>query len=289
MRCSTRSARSSTGSTSPTSSSSSPTTGLRTATRRRRSSGDSRASRENVVVLDEEKRGGMGWDMRAGFAAASGDFLVVIDGDAQNPVEDVWRMLELLRRTGGGRRQGRPHEPRRRSLPARGLRRLQRPLPAPLRHWDLWDVNGKPKGLTRAALRAAFARVRRLVRRRRDRARRATKRDDHRAAARRLPREPRTLVVRPLHLDLGVRRAHGSLPAARARLSRKGTVLVTGGSGAIGSRLLRELGERGWRRRSLVHRSPVVDADEHTRGELADVAALTRAADGASAVVHSRP
>lgn len=61
---------------------------------------------------------------------------------------------------------------------------------------------------------------------------------------------------------------------------------MTGGSGAIGSRLLRELGERGWRRRSLVHRSPVADADEHTRGELADVAALTRAADGASAVVH---
>ena len=109
------------------------------------------ASRENVVVLDEEKRGGMGWDMRAGFAAASGEYLVVIDGDAQNPVEDVWRMLELLRRTkadvGKGVRTNRADGLYRRVVSG-AYNTLFRLL---FGTWDLWDVNGKPKGLTRSA------------------------------------------------------------------------------------------------------------------------------------------
>ena len=34
----------------------------------------------------------MGWDMRSGLQAARGDFIVVIDGDGQNPTTDVMRI-----------------------------------------------------------------------------------------------------------------------------------------------------------------------------------------------------
>jgi glycosyltransferase involved in cell wall biosynthesis len=107
--------------------------------------------RDDVVVLDQEKRGGMGWDMRSGLAAAAGDVLVVIDGDAQNPVADVLRMFELLRRTGAdvgkGLRTNRADGLYRRVVSG-GYNALFRLL---FGTWDLWDINGKPKGLTRAA------------------------------------------------------------------------------------------------------------------------------------------
>ncbi len=38
----------------------------------------------------------MGWDMRTGFAAARGAFITVMDGDAQNPVEDVARVFKEM-------------------------------------------------------------------------------------------------------------------------------------------------------------------------------------------------
>jgi len=46
------------------------------------------------------KEGGMGWDMRTGFDAARGSILIAIDGDRQNPVEDVLRMYEELSKSG---------------------------------------------------------------------------------------------------------------------------------------------------------------------------------------------
>jgi nucleoside-diphosphate-sugar epimerase len=69
-------------------------------------------------------------------------------------------------------------------------------------------------------------------------------------------------------------------------VSDRGTVLVTGGSGRVGARLLEALGEGGWRRRCLVHRRPIAGADESVSGDLADLGALIRAADGAAAIVH---
>ncbi len=69
-------------------------------------------------------------------------------------------------------------------------------------------------------------------------------------------------------------------------MSERGTVLVTGGSGGIGTRLLDALGERGWRRRCLVYRRPVAQADETVGGDLADLGALARAAEGIDAIVH---
>jgi glycosyltransferase involved in cell wall biosynthesis len=109
------------------------------------------SGRRAVTVVAEEKKGAMGWDMRSGLAATDGAYLVVIDGDAQNPVEDVLRMYELLRRTGAdlgkGRRTNRADGVLRR-LVSWGYNFLFRLL---FRTGALWDINGKPKGLTRAA------------------------------------------------------------------------------------------------------------------------------------------
>jgi glycosyltransferase involved in cell wall biosynthesis len=46
--------------------------------------------------LTLEKQGAMGWDMRTGLDAARGAHIVVMDGDAQNPIEDVLRVHRCL-------------------------------------------------------------------------------------------------------------------------------------------------------------------------------------------------
>jgi glycosyltransferase involved in cell wall biosynthesis len=107
--------------------------------------------RDEVRTVIHPKRGAMGWDMRSGLEEATGRHLVVVDGDAQNPVEDVLRMYHEMRRTGAdvmkGRRIARFDGPYRRVVSAvyNGL------FVALFRTRGLWDINGKPKGLTRAA------------------------------------------------------------------------------------------------------------------------------------------
>jgi glycosyltransferase involved in cell wall biosynthesis len=107
--------------------------------------------REGVRVVALPKEGAMGWDMRSGFEAARGRAIVVIDGDAQNPVDDVLRAYQTLRDSGAdvvkGRRVLRHDGPYRRvvstvyNVAFRVLFRTR----------GLWDINGKPKALTRAA------------------------------------------------------------------------------------------------------------------------------------------
>src|SRR4051812_10736978 len=58
------------------------------------------ASHDNVRVISEPKQGAMGWDLRSGLSASRGDIIVSIDGDSQNPTEDVVRMFQLMRDTG---------------------------------------------------------------------------------------------------------------------------------------------------------------------------------------------
>ncbi len=65
------------------------------------------AAHENVRTVEGPKEGAMGWDMRSGLDAATGRYMVVIDGDAQNPVEDVLRMYREMRRTGTDVMKGR--------------------------------------------------------------------------------------------------------------------------------------------------------------------------------------
>ena len=108
-------------------------------------------TRDRVRVVARPKEGAMGWDMRSGFGAARGEILIVLDGDAQNPVSDVVRMYRAMVETGTdvmkGRRVLRHDGPYRRlvSITYNVLFRLF------FRTKGLWDINGKPKGLTRAA------------------------------------------------------------------------------------------------------------------------------------------
>ena len=106
---------------------------------------------DHARCVAEVKQGAMGWDMRAGFAAAQGDYLIVIDGDAQNPVEDLVEMYREMKTTGAevmkGRRIARFDGPYRRvvSVVYNALFMIL------FRTRGLWDINGKPKGLTRHA------------------------------------------------------------------------------------------------------------------------------------------
>jgi glycosyltransferase involved in cell wall biosynthesis len=109
------------------------------------------AEREHVTVVAEVKQGAMGWDMRSGFAAARGDYLLMIDGDAQNPPEDLFEMYRRMKANRAdvmkGRRIARFDGPYRRVVS--GVFNLLFMLL--FRTRGLWDINGKPKGLTRAA------------------------------------------------------------------------------------------------------------------------------------------
>ncbi len=93
----------------------------------------------------------MGWDMRSGLEAARGELMIVIDGDAQNPVGDVLRMYREMRQTGADVMKGR-RVTRLDSL-YRHFISFAYNLLFFLMFWTrgLWDINGKPKGLTRSA------------------------------------------------------------------------------------------------------------------------------------------
>jgi glycosyltransferase involved in cell wall biosynthesis len=109
------------------------------------------ADRPNVRVVSRPKEGAMGWDMRSGLEAATGSTLVVIDGDEQNPVEDVLRMYKEMKRKHvdvcKGRRVVRHDGPYRRLI-SQIYNLLFRLL---FRTAGIADINGKPKGLTRDA------------------------------------------------------------------------------------------------------------------------------------------
>jgi glycosyltransferase involved in cell wall biosynthesis len=102
-------------------------------------------------VVARPKEGAMGWDVRTGFAAASGRYLIFIDGDEQNPVDDVLRMYRSMREVGADVMKGR------RKLRHDGVYRRLVSLAYNIafrvvfRTRGLWDINGKPKGLTRTA------------------------------------------------------------------------------------------------------------------------------------------
>ncbi len=107
--------------------------------------------RPEVRVCAAAKQGGMGWDMRNGLAAARGEYIVVMDGDAQNPVEDAVRIFHEIRTTGAdlvkGRRVAR-YDGLYRQVVSTVYNVLFRLM---FRTKGLWDINGKPKALTRAA------------------------------------------------------------------------------------------------------------------------------------------
>ena len=105
----------------------------------------------HVVVVAEPKRGAMGWDLRSGLEAASGRHLVYLDGDGQVPGTAVLDVFRRLRSSGADVVKGRRHvreDGSVRTITSLGFNLLFRLL---FRTGPLWDVNGQPKGMTRAA------------------------------------------------------------------------------------------------------------------------------------------
>ena len=100
---------------------------------------------EGVMHPRPPKEGGMGWDLLSGLDAATGSTIVAIDGDAQNPVEDVLRIYRLMRETGAdvgkGVRTNRA-DGLYRAVISGGYNLLFRLL---FGTWSLWDINGKPR------------------------------------------------------------------------------------------------------------------------------------------------
>ncbi|MBI2612559.1 GtrA family protein [Candidatus Kaiserbacteria bacterium] len=105
-----------------------------------------------TMVVANEKRGWYGWDVKSGFAAATGDVVAYIDGDGQDPVEDIVHLYDALVAEhadfGIGYRVRR-HDGFLRILISRMYVVLLRLL---FPRVNLFDANSKPKMLTRAAL-----------------------------------------------------------------------------------------------------------------------------------------
>jgi glycosyltransferase involved in cell wall biosynthesis len=105
----------------------------------------------NVAIVKREKQGAMGWDMRSGLEAASGDVIVVIDGDGQNPTDDVLKMYRLMRQSGADVMKG-LRIARFDGLYRRGISVVFNFMfRAMFDSTGLWDINGKPKAMTRSA------------------------------------------------------------------------------------------------------------------------------------------
>lgn len=106
---------------------------------------------DHVVVVDQPKQGAMGWDMRSGLAAASGNYLIVIDGDSQNPVEDILAMYREMKASGVALMKGR-RVTRFDGFYRRVITTVYNAVFRVLFGTKgLWDINGKPKALTRSA------------------------------------------------------------------------------------------------------------------------------------------
>ncbi|MEA2391162.1 MAG: hypothetical protein QOK31_1271 [Solirubrobacteraceae bacterium] len=69
-------------------------------------------------------------------------------------------------------------------------------------------------------------------------------------------------------------------------MSKPALVLVTGASGALGQRVLAALRTSGWRTRATAHRRPVPGAEEAVPADVVDADAVSRAAAGATVIVH---
>jgi glycosyltransferase involved in cell wall biosynthesis len=107
--------------------------------------------RDTIRVVTELKHGDMGWDFRSGLREARGSYLVVIDGDGQVPTGYALDIYRLLKESGAAVAKGRRfvrEDGSVRTITSLGYNLLFRLL---FRTRGLWDVNGRPKGLTREA------------------------------------------------------------------------------------------------------------------------------------------
>jgi glycosyltransferase involved in cell wall biosynthesis len=106
-----------------------------------------------IVIVAEEKKGKMGWDMRSGLSAACGEYIAIIDGDGQMPVSDICVVYNIIK--GGDYDLVKTFRAKRgdgffRTIVSKTYNLLFKMLfwvPFPV-----IDINSKPKILTRSAL-----------------------------------------------------------------------------------------------------------------------------------------
>lgn len=105
-----------------------------------------------IIPVTRPKEGKMGWDMRTGLAAASGQYIAIIDGDGQMPVTDLSVVYNIIKN--GGYDLVKTYRAVRndgwwRSL----LSKIYNLLFSLLFHpgFPVRDINSKPKILTRQA------------------------------------------------------------------------------------------------------------------------------------------
>ncbi len=107
---------------------------------------------ERIIAITEVKQGMFGWDVRSGLQRARGAVVGFIDGDAQNPVEDIGRLYDAMRADGSDMAQTyrvTRHDGAQRILISRIFNRMARVLFPRL---AIHDINSKPKLFTRSAL-----------------------------------------------------------------------------------------------------------------------------------------
>ncbi len=107
---------------------------------------------DNILILDLEKKGGMGWDMRSGLSAASGKYIAVIDGDAQMPASDipiVYGVIKFGKYDLVKTYRAKRHDGWIRTILSNVYNILFRLLYAP--RFPIRDINSKPKILTKEA------------------------------------------------------------------------------------------------------------------------------------------
>jgi glycosyltransferase involved in cell wall biosynthesis len=109
--------------------------------------------RPTVRTVARRKEGDMGWDMRSGLEQARGETLVVIDGDGQVPPEYALQVYRELKRTGADIAKGRRYS--REDGFIRSVNSVAYNVAFRLLFGTrgLWDINGRPKALTRSAYR----------------------------------------------------------------------------------------------------------------------------------------
>lgn len=110
------------------------------------------AGNPRMTVVAKEKKGWYGWDVKSGFEVATGDVIAFIDGDGQDPVQDIVRLYDALvaeQADFGIGYRVRRHDGFLRIIVSRMYVLLLRLL---FPRVSLFDANSKPKMLTRKAL-----------------------------------------------------------------------------------------------------------------------------------------
>ncbi len=106
----------------------------------------------HIKPVSKEKKGGFGWDVRMGLKEARGQTVLFIDGDGQNPAEDVVRVYDSLIENKGDMAQ--TYRVKR----GDGLQRLLNSriynifFKILFPNIKILDANSKPKIFTRSAL-----------------------------------------------------------------------------------------------------------------------------------------